>query len=229
MKYILSLFLLFPGFLSASQGDTKPKVTVAYFGRISDDEFNNKLKPIFTEISQCKDCEIVNWTPYDKDNKYDEAKLLEKLAALDEKTQIVFFDWNDKTSSISEALIEKLQILRSRRQMVVASAGAPSTDEKTCPLNMTLFGKVDEAIIIGELIQKDILWPKCYFGPEMLTAVRPPKEYMGQGVGPLIFTAKFASHYNRRSPEEWTQFFRTKKSKSRKIWPEMEDFFPRLK
>lgn len=224
MTYILSLLLLFPGTLLAAQG----KVSVAYFGRLSDEEFSQKIKPVFSEIAQCKDCEIVNYTPYDKENKYDETKLLEKMATLDEKTQIVFFDWNKPTVE-SEALIEKLQGLRAKRQMIVAAAGTPPADEKTCPLNMTLFGKVDDAIIVGELIQKDILWPKCYFGPEMLTAVRPPKEYVGKGVGPLIFTAKFASHYNRRSPEEWTQFFRTKKSKSRKIWPEMEDFFPRLK
>jgi hypothetical protein len=224
MKYILSVLLMIPGILLAAQG----KVSVAYFGRISDEEFNQKLKPIFREMAQCKDCEIVNWTPYDKENKYDETKLLEKITALDEKTQIIFFDWNKPTVE-SAALIEKLQSFRARRQMVVAAAGAPQADEKTCPLKMTLFGKVDDAVIVGELIQKDILWPKCYFGPEMLTAVRPPREYIGKGVGPLIFTAKFAGHYHRRSPEEWALFFRTKKSKSRKLWPEMEDFFPRLK
>jgi hypothetical protein len=228
MKLILSVFLLFPGVLYASTGLTK-KVTVAYFGRISDAEFNEKLKPVFVETAQCKDCEIVNWTPYDLENKYDQKKLGEKIDQLDSTSQIVFFDWNVKPTDLDETLIEKLRAFRAKQQVIVASAGAPAPDGKTCPLNMTLFGKVDDAIIVGELIQRDILWPKCYFGPEMLTAVRPPKDLIGKGLGPLIFTAKFAANYNRRSSEEWTQYFRTKKAKSKKIWPELEDFFPRLK
>jgi hypothetical protein len=226
MKLIFALFVLYSGSLFANPAPTpKPKVTVAYFGRLSDEEFNMKIKPVFADF--CKDCEIVNSTPYDKDKKVDDSKLAETVNQLGENIQIVFFDWNDKSTAQPEALVEGLQKLKSRRQMLVASAGAPTGDGPTCPLGQTVFGKVEDAIIVGELMQRDILWPKCFYGPEMLTAVRPPKDLMGKGVGPLIFTAKFAAQYNKRTPDEWTQFFRSKKSKSRKIWPELEEFFPR--
>lgn len=228
MKLFFALSLIFPAVLFANASSpAKAKVKVAYFGRVSDEEFNQNLKPLFNEVAKCKDCEIVNWTPYDKNKRYDDSKILEKVKQLDESYRIVFFDWNDRHTAHPEELLEYLQTLRGRQQMLVASAGVPPEDQKTCPLNLTLFGKVDEAIVIGELLPRDVLWPKCFYGPEMLTAVRPPREHVGKGYGPLIFTARFAGHFHKRSPEEWTQFFRMKKSKSRKLWPELEDFFPR--
>jgi hypothetical protein len=205
----------------------KNKIRVAYFGRVSEQDFNEKIKPVFNETAQCKNCEIVNWTPYDSNQHYDDSKLMDKVLQIENNAQIVFFDWNDKSTSRSEALINELQKLRGRQQFLVASAGIPNTDDRTCPLNQTLFGKVEDAIIVGELIQRDILWPRCFFGPEMLTAVRPPREYMGKGVGSLIFVAKFAGHFTKRKPDEWIGYLRGKKAKSRRIWPEIEEFFPR--
>ena len=203
------------------------KIMVAYFGKVTDQEFNEKIKLVFQESSNCKSCEIVNWTPYDSSQKYDESKILEKVQALDGKAQIVFFDWNDRTNSKTDLLIPELQKLKNRGQILVASAGVPNTVDKSCPLYQTLFGKIDDTIIVGELIQNDILWPKCFFGPEMLTAVRPPRDQTGKGIGPLIFVARFAGHFHKRKPEDWPSYLKGKKAKSKRIWPEIEEFFPR--
>lgn len=219
----------------SSFGDTEAKdlktsgsVRVAYLGREGADNFNNKIKPIFEESAQCKNCQLIDMTPYGESQKYDESQLSRRLGEIDESFQIVFFDWNDRTSSRDAAVLESLKKFRSRRQVVVAAAGAPAPSESSGPLDMTLFGKVEGIVLIGELVDRDILFPKnCYYGPQMLTAVRPPKEHKGKGVAPLIFVAKFASHYKRRNSEEWIQYFRQKKSKNRKIWPDLEDFFPR--
>lgn len=234
MKKIICLFILllqsqvFAAEISSA--DVKAidsKITVVYFGKGTEQEFNEKIKPTFNENSQCKNCEIVNFTPYDANQKYDESKLLDKVGQLENKGQIIFFDWNDKSNSKLEAMIPELQKLKGRGQILVASAGVPNTADKSCPLYQTLFGKVDDAIIVGELIQNDILWPKCFFGPEMLTAVRPPRERTGQGIGPLIFVARFAGRFNKRKPDEWPAYLKSKKAKTRRIWPEVEEFFPR--
>ena len=203
------------------------KTTVAYFGKITEIEFNEKIKPIFHGNSNCKTCEIVNWTPYDVNQKYDEDQLQDKISQLKNRAQIVFFDWNDKATQKSNDLIPELQKLKGQGQILVASAGVPSSDDKSCPLYQTLFGKIDDAIIVGELIQNDILWPKCFFGPEMLTAIRPPRDQTGKGIGPLIFVARFAGHFNKRKPEEWASYLKAKKAKTKRIWPEVEEFFPR--
>ena len=206
---------------------TENKITVIYFGRGTDQEFNEKIKTVFNENSQCKACEIINFTPYDANQKYDESKLMDKVAQLEHSGQIIFFDWNDKSNPKLENLIPELQKLKSRGQILVASAGVPYSADKSCPLYQTLFGKVDDAIIVGELIQNDILWPKCFFGPEMLTAIRPPREHTGKGIGPLIFVARFAGRFNKRKPEEWPVYLKSKKAKTKRIWPELEEFFPR--
>jgi hypothetical protein len=62
----------------------------------------------------------------------------------------------------------------------------------------------------------------------MLTAIRPPKEYLGKGLGPAFFVSKFAQNYSRKLPHDWLVHFRTQKMKSRKIWPQVDDFFSRF-
>ena len=81
MKQIIFGFIL----LLQSQifASDEKKIMVAYFGKVTDQEFIEKIKPVFSENSQCKTCEIVNWTPYDGNLKYDESKLVDKVAQLD--------------------------------------------------------------------------------------------------------------------------------------------------
>jgi hypothetical protein len=109
--------------------------------------------------------------------------------------------------------------------VVIATTGAAGADQSTLPLNRTVVGQIPGIIIIGELVERDNLLAKSFFGPEMLTAVRPPKDFMGQGHGPLFFASRLASNWNKKGQNEWPSHFKTTRERSRKLWPSIEDFF----
>lgn len=204
------------------------KVVVAYFGRQSAEEFEKVIKPSFHEFaSSCKSCEIVDMTPYDGEKKVDDKSLTEKVRQLSDDINIVFFHWNDRDSKRYKDLIDELNNVTDKGKILIAFSGAPSDNDKTCPLNKTIFAQVPQAVIVGELQERDRLWPRdCYFGPEILTAVRPPKSLMGKGLAPLMFSARLATQWSRRSSSEWIAYLKTKKNKSKRLWPELEEFFP---
>ena len=96
------------------------------------------------------------------------------------------------------------------------------------PLSRTVNGQVPDIVIIGELTEKERLLARSYFGPEMLTALKPPKDYVGQGYSSLFFVSKLATSWNRKSASaDWLSSFKSTKSRSRKIWPDLGDFFGR--
>jgi hypothetical protein len=111
------------------------------------------------------------------------------------------------------------------RFVVVATTGAAGADQSTLPLNRTVVGQVSGILIIGELVERDNLLAKSFFGPEMLTAVRPPKEFMGQGHGPLLFASRLAVNWSKKDKSEWPGYLKSTREKSRKLWPSIEDFF----
>jgi hypothetical protein len=108
--------------------------------------------------------------------------------------------------------------------VVVAAAGSPPTTESSSPLSRTVFGQVHDAVIIGELGDRERLLPTGFYGPEMLTAIRPPKE-TGEGYSAMIFVANLAENWPKRSPQDWVEHFKSKKSKSRKLWMGLNDLF----
>lgn len=213
---------------SRAEASPSKKVTVAYFGRGLKDDFENLIKPNFLEYSRgCKHCEILDLTPYAEDNKLNEEALIEKIKNIGPEIDIVYFQWNDRNLEKYSKLIEELNRLKEKGKVVIAFSGAPSDNSASCPLNQTIFSKVDKAIIVGELTDGDILWPaKCYFGPEILTAVRPPKGLRGKGLGPLIFSARMANQFSRRNVDDWFNYLQARKAKSKRIWTELEEFFP---
>ena len=64
-KIICAFILILQSQVFAAEitsADVKPvdsKITVIYFGKGSDQEFNEKIKPIFNENSQCKNCDDI--------------------------------------------------------------------------------------------------------------------------------------------------------------------------
>lgn len=202
------------------------KTTVVFFGHQKAEEFELKVKPLFAEkVRPCKSCEIINFTPYTKEGEVDMEALLERVESLPPGTSFVFFDFNMKVTDQNRALVELLNKKADSGLVVVGTAGAPPSTESSGPLSRTLLGQVHGALIIGELAERDRLMPTGFYGPEMLTAVRPPKEFLGQGYGPLIFAAALAENWKKRTSSEWVEYLRNKKIKSRKIWLDMGDMF----
>lgn len=200
------------------------KTTVVYFGTQNQEDFDKKIKPVF-ESQSCKNCELVNYTPYTKEGVVDMPNLQEKVSALPETTSFLFFDFNMKANENNKNLVEILNKKVQAGLVIVGSAGAPKANETSSSLSHTVLGQVQNALIIGELGERDRLVPTAFYGPEMLTALRPPKDKIGQGYSPLIFAASLAGQWSRHSSQEWTEHFKNKKSKSRKLWLDLNDMF----
>lgn len=202
------------------------KTTVVFFGLQKAEDFEIKVKPLFAEkVRPCKSCEIINFTPYTAEGEVDMEALHERVESLPPGTSFVFFDFNMKVTEQNKALVDLLNKKVESGLVVVGTAGAPKATEASGPLSRTLLGQVHGALIIGELAERDRLMPTGFYGPEMLTAVRPPKEILGQGYGPLIFAAALAENWQKRTSSEWVEYLRNKKMKSRKIWLDMGDMF----
>lgn len=203
-------------------------VVVGVLTRESKSNFDTKIKPIFDqEVAGCKSCELKNLTPYNDKGEYDSSRLIQTIQNIGDDVNVVFIDWNEKYSDKNKNISEALSKLVNNGRVVIASAGVPQENEATCPLRRTLMGQVNESLIVGELTERERLLPQCYYGPEMLSAFKPPKSLLGQGYAPLIFVGRLAENWNKRKSKDWVGFLQGRKQKSKRLWPEMEEFFPR--
>ena len=221
MKKIISFAFIFyaPMALASLQ--------VAYFQKENKDRFTQKVKPAFDSSKTCKECELVDLTPYKDDGSYDEKGMQEQIEKVDAQYPLLFFDWNEKKTEKNKALGDLMNKKVAQGAVVLFSAGAPQASEPTVALNQTIAGQVAESIIVGEMLERERLLPHLFYGPEMLTAVKPPREYLGQGLGPVFFASRWASSWNKKKPQEWVSYLKIKKSKAKKMWMDIEDFFPR--
>lgn len=200
---------------------------VAYFQKDRKDKFDTKIKAIFDQNKTCRSCDLIDRTPYNAKGEFDPDRLMNELEKIDKNFQIIFFDWNERFSEKNRSWTELIIQKQNQGILVMFSAGYPQPKEPALSLNKTIAGQIPEALIIGEMTDRERLLPMLFYGPEMLTAVKPPKEYMGQGFGPVFFVSRWISQWNRRKPNEWVSFLKVKKTKSKKLWLDLEDFFPR--
>lgn len=224
----LSLFCLLVvvlgGFAFAKAAVSTKKVMVGYFGQQKQEIFDKNIKPVFLNES-CKTCELVNFTPDMSDGKFDVKVLIAKIESLPEDISFIFINYNMKVTDENKQLVELLNKKAAMGIVIVGAAGSPASTDSSSPLSRTVLGQVKSALIIGELGERDRLMPTAFYGPEMLTAIRPPKDKLGQGYSPLIFAANLAENWQKRSAQEWPDYLKKKKSSSRKLWLDINDMF----
>lgn len=221
------LALSFCGAASAHAALPPTKTTVIYFGQYKAEHFELKIKPVFVDnLKSCKSCELLNFTPYTKEGDVDMQALQERLESLPATTSFVFFDFNMRANEQNKELVDLLNKKADSGLVIVGAAGGPSPTESSSPLSRTILGQVHGSVIIGELGERDRLFPTIgFYGPEMLTALRAPRDLVGQGFSALIFSANLASNWQKRSPSGWVEHFRTKKMTTRKLWLDLGDLF----
>lgn len=227
-KIVIAGFLSFFcwGATSAQASVASAKIKVGYFGQVPAAEFDSKIKPVFEANSRrCKNCELINLTPYSATGEVEQKLITEKIESLPSEISFVFFDFNTRATEQNKKWIEALNKKSAEGLLVVGTAGVPIAPESSGPLSRTVLGQVHGSFIVGELTDRDRLTPSGFYGPEMLTALRGPKDLLGQGYVPLIFAATLAENWNKRSPQEWSEHFKQKKIKSRKIWLSLNDLF----
>jgi hypothetical protein len=229
-KYILLgvLALLFGPMIFAKGALASLTPKVYYFSNQKNEVFESRVKPFFAkQAGECKSCQIVDWTPYDDKGEFKPELLKEQIEKIPEENAILFFDWNEKADSKNEFMTELLSQKIQKGMLVIANAGVAKPNAPIIPLNKSIFGRIQDVVIIGELEGRDVLPAQGFYGPQMLTAVRPPKDIKGQGFGPLLFVSRFTMSSAKKAASEWLTHFRERKAKSRGVWPEMEEFLPR--
>lgn len=190
--------------------------------------FDEKVAPLLTDqMKNCSSCSFRNITPYTEDGKISVKEIAARLQDAGSSSSFIFIHWNAKVTDETRPILAELKKITQAGMVVVGTAGLAKNEEPTLPLNKTVLGQVADLVIIGELGPRERMHTQSYFGPEMLTALKPPKEYEGQGLAPLFFASKLATQWNQRSAKDWLTHFQTTKSKVRRIWPSMNDFFRR--
>jgi hypothetical protein len=191
-------------------------------------DFDSKLAPLLQDqIKQCAACSFQNITPYDADGNVNLKAIPDKIEAARPTSSFLFMHWNAKVTEDTKPILASLKKVTQDGWVVIGSAGMAQNEEPTLNLNKTVLGQVAGLIIIGDLAERERLLTKSYFGPEMLTALRPPDEYVGQGISSVFFASKLAANWNKRTSKDWLAYFQTTKAKVRRIWPSLEDFFGR--
>lgn len=215
--------------LSATPAFSDEKVVVGVFTTESQADFDKKIKPVFDDFkNSCKSCEVLNLTPYDDKGNYSEKGLVDKLKNPPAEVSFFYFDWNKKNAADQNAaLIAALSEKADQGKVVVSPTGQAKEGEQGAPLTRTIMGQARDVVIIGEITDRDRMLPQSYFGPEILTALRPPKSYIGQGHSALYFAARLAANWNKRKPTEWIPHFKEKKQKTRKLWLDADDLVGR--
>jgi len=203
-------------------------ISIAVLAAGSHADFDAKLAPVLQDqIKNCAGCSYQNITPYTADGAFNLAEVPAKLEAARPSSSFLFIHWNAKVTNDTRPVLETLKKLTQDGWVVIGSAGMAQNEEPTLSLNKTVLGQAAGVIIIGDLAERERLLTKSYFGPEMLTALRPPDNYIGQGMSSVFFVSKLASNWNKRPSKDWLAYFQTTKSKVRRIWPSLEDFFGR--
>lgn len=228
VRFIAFSFLFCAVAAVSTKALAEDKVVIGYFSQDKQEDFEKKVKPVFEQFKgSCKNCELVNLTPYDDKGNYSEKDLLEKVKNPPADMSFYFFTWNKKATPQNQDLVTALGEKVDSGKLVISPTGQAAEGEPGLALARTVMGQAKDVIIIGEIIGNERIMPQSYFGPEMLTAIRPPKEILGQGYGPLYFATRLASVWSKRKPAEWLQHFKTKKVKSRKIFPDIDDLLGR--
>ncbi|MCE3010445.1 MAG: hypothetical protein LW875_07520 [Proteobacteria bacterium] len=202
-----------------------PKIAVIY--DLPRADFDQKIKPLLiSELGSCDACEVVNITPYNEAGQFFQEGIAGALDKVGAETQIVWLSWNRRESEVTWNVSQAIRNLLSRNIAVIGSAGRALAGAPAVPLSRTVLGQISDVVIIGELTEKERLLTDSYFGPEMLTAVKPPQEYIGGGIAPLFFVTRWAKVWAQRAErQDWLAHFKSTKTKSRKLWPDLNDFF----
>lgn len=203
-------------------------VVLAVVDPVDKKEFDEQIYPnIKSNLSTCRHCEVLNVTPYSLTGQFYPSELANKLDSVPKKDAVLVFLWNRKfKKGEDEPLIEKVRGLIKGGVVVVAAAGRPKENEATLMISRTLWGQIPEVLIVGELEAAERLAP-TFFGPELITALRPTLGFEGTDRGALPFAIRLTSQFKSRPALQWHSSLRDRKSKLRAFWPTLADFFGR--
>ena len=231
MKALFFSFLILLGTRFCLAETTPPAPSKVVLGIVSEgsrDQFDTQFQSFFKEQwASCPQCELKNLTPYDAKGLLDRSALPKALEAAQGQIQLLFLSWNEAFTPNSEAILTSLKKLTASGILLIGPAGEPQVNKPSQALSRTLVGEVPDALIIGDLNERESLLSRSFYGPEMLTALKTSKDLPGAPSAAAAFSARLTREWIRKTNEQWVSHFRSRKSASRRIWPGLDEFFVR--
>lgn len=207
-------------------GDLDKDLVVGVFTHEEKEKFDSEYRKLFLEFSgNCKKCSVQNITIYNEKGNVDLESISKSISQDLSKFDILFFDSNFRQSDALKTSQQIITDLAKSGKMIIATAGEPIGNESSIPLKKSFFGQIPQVVIVGELTERERLLPLSYYGPEMFTAIRPPKDFLGKRKAPLYFVSRLSKEWTKRNSMEWMLYFYEKKSRNRKIWLDIDDIF----
>lgn len=191
-------------------------------------DFEAKMPPLFREqFAACAKCELRNLTPYDAEGNVDWKQVPAALETASTQVPVLFISWNDVASEKNKELVAALKAWTAKGLFLIGPAGEPEGEGPSHALSRTMLGQVPDAVIIGELNERESFPKRSFYGPEMLTALKAPPDLRGDNFAAVMFASRLVREWTRRPSTEWVSHFRARKSLSKRIWPGLDEFFNR--
>jgi hypothetical protein len=224
MNLVFGLF--FAGIVSVyaeSNTSSNQSVKIAITSQASEAELSELMSLGFNEpIKACKNCEVVNFSPY-KNGQFDESKIGEALIKVQQfKPTILILNWNRKYSTEWDKPVQVL--LEMADALIVASPGSPNSIN-SAPFSSSLLKKIPQVLIIGDYNNRDIPNSQNFFGPEIIAFFRGKGPIPQDGLAALQLGAQLGVNWSKKTKPEWIEQFSNIKASSRKLTPDLRDFF----
>lgn len=213
---------------SVKEGAAKT-VVLGVMSEVPRAQFADKFQNFFKgQWQNCSACEVKNLTPYNEDGNLNRAALATALDTAVGQIQVLFLSWNEVANAQNQAWVDSLKKLSAAGVVLIGPAGEPSGSNPALSLSRTVLGQIPDAVIVGDLNEREGLLRRSFYGPEMLTALKAPRDAeVGTGQASSMFAARLAKEWNKKTQAEWISHFRARKSASRRIWPGLDEFFGR--
>jgi hypothetical protein len=120
------------------------------------------------QISFCNSCKIVHFDFFNPDGKVDIKKLESQLQSLPQNIKIIHLSWNVPFEEKYKKVIQLLEGHIQKGIFVVAASGeSQNPAEIALPIDETVMGQVNGAILVGELNSKGRLSNASFFGDKI--------------------------------------------------------------
>ena len=213
---------------AVQEPQSKKPVVLAVFDNSSRAQYDVRLAPWFAkELASCSnDCQVINYTPYDSEGAFNQKEMNAQLSKALDQSSIILITFNEPLSSQNQVWADKIKQALDKGIVVIGAAGVPKENQPSGPLKKTFLAQASDVLVIGELGERERLLPTSYFGPEMYTAIRSPRDVSEIGIAPAFFATRLAKNFDSRS--DWSNYFKEKKLKTKKIWIDLDDIFGRV-
>jgi len=174
----------------------------------------------------CQKIQIDLFPIYDRQGHFLQKEFLEKLKTLDSSYTLIHLSWNLKMTPELQPLLTEMNRLSSRGVVIVAASGEPQqSDQIAFPIEETIMGQVQDAVLVGELDGKNKLPRSANYGSRIVAAFHPSSSLRGSSFTAPMASGKIAAAECHGISKKWANYFLQVKTRSLQSWPSLEEYF----